>query len=66
MATSCLKIMFPSVMYECMDQAMDSLPGSAPDTNGALFHHIEAVCGVGLRCPPYNNYKELNCVVCSK
>ena len=55
-----------SSMYECVDKAMESLPGSSPRTLGALFYHVEAVCGDGLPCPPYNNYKELNCVVCSK
>ena len=55
-----------SSMYECVDKAMESLPGSSPITLGALFYHVEAVCGDGLPCPPYNNYKELNCVVCSK
>ena len=52
--------------YECVDKAMESLPGSSANTEGALFYHVEAVCGVGIPCPPYNNYKELNCVVCSK
>ncbi len=53
-------------MYECVDKGMESLAGSAGDTNGALFYHVEAVCNVGIPCPPYNNYKEINCVVCSK
>ena len=55
-----------SSMHECVDRAMESLPGSVRNTDGALFFHIEAVCDVGLPSPPYNNYKELNCVVCSK
>ncbi len=53
-------------MYECVDRGMESLPGSSSNTNGALFYHVEAVCNVGIPCPPYNNYKEINCVVCSK
>ena len=55
-----------SSMYECVEKAMESLPGSAPNTEGALFYDVEAVCDVGLPCPPYNNYKEINCAVCSK
>ena len=55
-----------SSMYECVDKAVESLPGSAPNTDGALFYHVEAVCGSGLPCPPYKNYKGINCVVCSK
>ena len=53
-------------MYECVDRAMESLPGSSANTNGALFYHVEAVCGVGLPCPQYNNVNEINCVVCTK
>ena len=28
--------------------------------------NVEADCNTGLTCPPYNNHKELNCVVCTK
>ena len=35
-------------------------------TLGVLFCHVEADCNTGLPCPPYNNHKELNCVVCTK
>ena len=51
--------------FECVDKDQESLPGSQADTNGALFYHVEANCN-GIPCPPYNNYKELNCVVCTK
>ena len=52
--------------FECMDKAMESLPGHHDSTNGALFYHTEATCSTGLPCPPYNNHQELNCVVCTK
>ena len=52
-------------MYECVDKDQESVPGSQADTNGALFYHVEASCN-GMHCPPYNDYKELNCVVCTK
>ena len=52
--------------FVCVDRAMESLPGSRANTNGAVFYHTEASCSIGLSCPPYNTYKELNCVVCSK
>ena len=51
--------------FECVDKDQESLAGSQPNTNGALFYHVEANCN-GIPCPPYNNYKELTCVVCTK
>ncbi len=52
-------------MFECVDRDQESLPGSSADTNGVLFVHVEAACN-GLPCPPYDQNKELNCVVCTK
>ena len=51
--------------FECVDKDQDSVSGSQANTNGALFYHVEANCN-GIACPPYNNYKELNCAVCTK
>ncbi len=53
-------------MYECVDKGQESLAGSHANTQGALFTHVEVNCDTGLPCPPYNNYKEVNCVVCTK
>ena len=52
-------------MFECVDKAQESVPGSEANTNGALFYHVEANCN-GMPCPPYDDEKELNCVVCTK
>ena len=52
-------------MFECVDKDLEPIPNSRADTNGALFFHVEADCDSGLPCSPYNNYKELNCVVCT-
>ena len=52
-------------MYECVDKDPDCIPGSAADTNGALFYHTEANCN-GMPCPPYDPQKELTCAVCTK
>ena len=52
-------------MFECVDKNPDSIPGSASDINGALFHHAEATCR-GIPCPPYDPQKELTCAVCTK
>ena len=52
-------------MFECVDLNMEPVPGSVGHTTGGHLEHVEAACS-GIPCPPYNNYKELNCVVCSK
>ena len=52
-------------MFDCVDKSPDSIPGSASDINGALFHHVEATCR-GMPCPPYDPQKELTCAVCTK
>ena len=53
-------------MFECVDKDQESLPGGGTNTDGVLFYHVEADCNTGLPCPPYNNHKELNCVLCTK
>jgi hypothetical protein len=52
-------------MYECVDMNMDVVPGTAADVTGSHFYHVEADCS-GVACPPYDNQRELNCVVCSR
>ena len=49
--------------FECVDKDLDS--GGFTDRRHAWFGHAEAVCNA-LPCPPYNSYKEINCVVCTK
>ena len=51
--------------FECVDKDPDSVHGSGANIHGAVFYHVEANCN-GIACPPYNNYKELNCAVCTK
>jgi len=50
--------------FECMDRSPQSIPGSASDTHGAVFYHVEARC-VGI-CPPYTDGREFTCTVCTK
>ena len=50
-------------MYECVDKNPTTIPGSAADTNGAVFYHVEATCN-GLPCGPYDPQKEITCAVC--
>ena len=51
--------------YLCMDKDLESIPGSAGFGNMGLLYHVEATC-TGIPCPPYNNFKELMCAVCTK
>ncbi len=51
-------------MYVCVDTTQESIPGSQHHANGGHLYNVEADCNLG--CPPYNNYKELGCVVCSR
>ncbi|XP_052077812.1 short-chain collagen C4-like [Mytilus californianus] len=50
--------------YICVDESLESLPGGSANTNHAVVYPVEPVCG-SLKCPPYENGKELTCVVCS-
>ena len=52
-------------MFECVSRSAEPIPGSQNDIPGGQFWHVEANCA-GLECPPYDNKKELTCVVCSK
>ena len=54
-----------NAVYECVDKDAESVPGSAPNINGALFYHTVAKC-TGLPCPPYVTTKTITCVVCTK
>ena len=53
------------MMYECVDKDPESIPGLNTDANPrAFFEPLEPSC-VGFSCPPYNEEKELTCVVCT-
>ena len=51
--------------FECLDKDPESIPGSTPTIAMAYMFHVEATC-TGIPCPPYNDYKELTCAVCTK
>ena len=53
-------------MYVCLDKYPETVDGEQRDTNGALMYHVEVECNRGLPCPPYDDRKELSCVVCTK
>ena len=51
--------------YICLDDRPDVEFGGQSDQDGALLNFVEAKCG-SLKCPPYENNRELTCAVCSK
>ena len=51
--------------FECMDVAPETVLGGHDNHNGALFYHVEPRCG-SLPCPPYEEEKEMTCVVCTR
>jgi hypothetical protein len=59
--------MHQRTMFECVDEDQESLISRVGQVNGASFYHVQTQCDPGdLSCPPYDQYEELNCVVCTK
>ena len=52
-------------MFECFDKDPESIPGSAADVNAAFVYAVEGSCN-GIPCPPYEEGREITCVVCTK
>ncbi len=52
--------------FECVDKDLEVVHGSSSHfrIENGLFGHVEAQCNA-LACPPYNNYKEINCAMCT-
>ena len=54
------------VAYECVDKNPESVYGlNAHSTPTAFFELVEPFCN-GLSCAPYDDKKELTCVVCTR
>ena len=53
--------------YICVDADPEfvAIGQTSSNTNGHLLYLVEARCGT-LVCPPYVDYRELACSVCSK
>ena len=51
--------------FICVDSAFESASGSQGHRPATDLYHVEAVCN-GLPCPPYVDYKELTCAVCTR
>ena len=51
--------------FECVDASPEAIVGGHTNQDGALFYHVEPRCG-SLPCPPYDEQKEMTCVVCTR
>lgn len=51
--------------FICVDYDAEADRGGARSDGGGYLWPVEALCGA-LPCPPYEAYKELTCVVCSR
>jgi len=51
-----------ATQYTCVDKSLEQIQGSGTDTNGYLFHIVEAYCNHHIPCSD----KEITCVVCTK
>lgn len=53
-------------MFECIDANPETIPGSSSHQSlASYFYHVEATCS-GIPCLPYEEQKEITCVVCTK
>ena len=51
--------------YTCVDEGMEFIPGRTGHADGCDLWLVEPSC-TSLPCPPYDEEKELACVVCSR
>ncbi|KAH3806514.1 hypothetical protein DPMN_134837 [Dreissena polymorpha] len=51
--------------YVCLHRRPESVVRSGHNDNKNNLYFVEANCQSGLECPPYENGRELACVVCS-
>jgi len=50
--------------FVCMDSSPEVRTGGEANQDGGLFYPVQGVCG-SLPCPPYINYNEITCAVCT-
>ncbi|XP_060567425.1 short-chain collagen C4-like [Ruditapes philippinarum] len=50
--------------YVCVDEKPEALEAGNGAKDEKYFFFVQAACGV-LKCPPYENTRELTCAVCS-
>ena len=51
--------------FECVDIEAETTSGGQGYQTGGHFFHVEPRCG-SLPCPPYEEEKEMTCVVCTR
>lgn len=51
--------------FICVDNTFESVPGSQNHVEVTDLYNVEAACS-GMPCPPYVDYKELTCAVCTR
>ena len=51
--------------FECVDVLPESGDGGESGS-GPQFYHVEPRCGGPLPCPPYEEQREMTCVVCTR
>lgn len=51
--------------YVCVDYTPEYILHGEADQNGHLFYPVKYSCG-SLPCPPYQNDRIVECVVCTK
>ena len=55
--------------FECVDSNPQYMPGLSTEEDGGLLYYSKPACSSTNRigyCPPYDDDKQLTCVVCSK
>ena len=52
--------------FVCVDFNAEFIPDEAKDDIGAHLYHVQAYCPSDIECPPYDQKKEVSCVVCTK
>lgn len=55
-----------NTVYECVDKDAEPATNGGSNTDGTLFYHVAVICNYGLPCPPYEDNKQITCVVCTK
>jgi hypothetical protein len=58
-------VIYSASNYICIDRNPEYIPSGKAGIDGHLMYMVGIKCGP-LPCPPYDNNRKLNCVVCSK